>query len=92
MRGVILTKVNVEKEKRITLNNFLKKHILIPFISGMIGYLGFFTILMISKYLGFLIGNRISFQVDITDFLISLLGFAFIFVVKLKENTKERIL
>jgi hypothetical protein len=92
MRGVIVTKVSVEKEQRINPNRFLWKHILKPFTSGILGYLGFFTLLIISKYLGYLIGNRISFQIDITDLLISLLGFAFIFVIKLKENTKGRIL
>ncbi len=92
MRGVIVTKVSVEKEKRINLTSFLRKHILKPFTGGILGYLGFFTLLIISKYLGFLIGNRISFQIDITDLLLSLLGFAFIFVIKLKENTRGRIL
>lgn len=88
MRGVIVTKASVEKEQRINPNQFLKTYLLRPFTAGILGYLGFFTILIISKYLGYLIGNRITFQLDITDILISLLGFVFIFIIKLKENPK----
>jgi len=92
MRGAIVTKVSIEKEKKVNLTDFLKIYILKPFTSGILGYLVFFTLLIISKYLGYLIGNRSSFQIDFTDLLLSLLGFAFIFVVKLKESTKGRIL
>jgi len=92
MRGAVITKVRVEKEKKINISGFLRKYILLPLTGGIIGYLGFFTLLIIFKYLGYLVGNRISFQIDFIDLLLSLLGFVFIFVVKLKENTKGRIL
>ncbi len=86
MRGVVLTKVRVESKDNIGI--LFQKYFLVPIIRGVIGYVGFFTLLIISKYLGFLIGNRPSFQIDFTDFLLSLLGFVFIFVVKLRETTK----
>ncbi|OGU75790.1 MAG: hypothetical protein A2V93_06115 [Ignavibacteria bacterium RBG_16_34_14] len=92
MRGAIITKVSAEKEKKINLNGFLRTYLLKPFVGGILGFFGFFTLLIISKYLGLLIGNRATFQIDFTDLLLSLLGFAFIFVVKLKENTKGRML
>ncbi len=88
MRGVVLTKVRVEKESKENIILLFQKYLLVPITRGVFGYLGFFTLLIISKYLGFLIGNRASFQIDFTDFLLSLLGFVFIFVVKLRETTK----
>jgi hypothetical protein len=90
MRGIVVTKVRVEKEKRIGFIELFRKYIIKPLTSGILGYFGFFTLLIISKYLGYLIGNRSSFQVDVTDFLLSLLGFAFIFIVKFRENIKGR--
>jgi len=89
MRGVVLTKVRVESKDNIGI--LFQKYFLVPITRGVIGYLGFFTLLIISKYLGFLIGNRPTFQIDVTDFLLSLLGFVFIFVVKLRETTKGGI-
>ena len=91
MRGVVLTKVNVENQNKENFGLLFQKYLLIPIIRGVLGYLGFFTLLILSKYLGYLIGNRATFQIDFTDFLLSLLGFVFIFVVKLRETTKGKI-
>ena len=90
MRGVVVTKVRVEEKKNHT-SEFLQKYLLKPFTGGILGYFSFFSLLMISKYLGFLIGNRASVQVDLTDIMLSFLGFAFIFVVKLRDTTKGKI-
>ena len=92
MRGVVVTKVNENKEVKNDLSVSMKKYLIKPIASGIFGYLGFFALLMISKYLGYIIGNRVTFKVDITDLLLSLMGFAFIFVIKLRENSKGRIL
>ena len=72
MRGVVLTKVRVENKSKENVGLLFQKYFLVP----------------ITKYLGYLIGNRPTFQIDFTDFLLSLLGFVFIFVVKLRETTK----
>ena len=92
MRGVVLTKIRGEKENKINFGILFQKYMLVPLSRGFLGYLSFFILLIISKYLGFLIGNRASFQIDYTDFLLSLLGFVFIFVVKLRETTKGGVL
>jgi hypothetical protein len=89
MRGVVVTKSRVDKEKKINLILFLQKNLIKPFTFGLIGYFGFLTLLIISKYLGFIIGNSTSFQIDSIDFLISAMGFAFIFITKLKESTRD---
>jgi hypothetical protein len=89
MRGVVLTKV--EKESKEDIGILFQKYFLVPITRGALGYLGFFSLLIISKYLGYLIGNRPTFQIDFTDFLLSLLGFVFLFVVKLRETTKGGI-
>lgn len=88
MRGAVVTKVHVADERKNNTTGSLQKYFLKPFAGGILGYFGFFSLLVISKYLGFLIGNRTSFQVDLTDFTISILGFAFIFIVKLRDNIK----
>jgi len=90
MRGAIVTnKAGVEKQKKINYH-LIKKHFLIPFTGGIFGYLGFFILLIISKFFGYLIGNNISFKIDFTDLLLPLLGFAFIFIVKLNKDSEER--
>ncbi len=86
MRGAIVTKVNVEKEKKVRPVSLIREYLFVPFVGGILGFCGFFTLLAISKYLGFLIGSRATFRIDLTDFLLSLLGFVFIFIVRLKEN------
>jgi hypothetical protein len=91
MRGVVVSKIRIEKEKKNDLTGSVKKYILKPLTGGVLGYIGFFSLLLVSKFLGYLIGNTTSFQVDFIDLLLSLLGFAFIFVVKLKEDSKGRI-
>ena len=88
MRGVVLTKVRVENKSKENVGLLFQKYFLVPITRGIFGYIGFFTLLILSKYLGYLIGNRATFQIDFTDFLLSLLGFVFIFVVKLRETTK----
>ena len=88
MRGVVLTKVRVENKSKENIGLLFQKYFLVPITRGIFGYIGFFTLLILSKYLGYLIGNRPTFQIDFTDFLLSLLGFVFIFVVKLRETTK----
>jgi hypothetical protein len=88
MRGVVLTKVRVENKSKENIGLLFQKYFLVPITRGIFGYIGFFTLLILSKYLGYLIGNRATFQIDFTDFLLSLLGFVFIFVVKLRETTK----
>lgn len=92
MRGVIVTKVGVEEQKKNNLNDQLKKYFLKPLTGGVFGYLIFLILLLVSKYLGYLVGNRVSFQIDITDLLLPLLGFAFIFVIKLKGNAGGKLL
>ncbi|RPI75345.1 MAG: hypothetical protein EHM47_02870 [Ignavibacteriales bacterium] len=91
MRGVVVTKVGVEKQKKNNLLNLFRKYLYKPITGGVFGYLIFLFLISVSKYLGYLIGNRESFQIDITDLLLSLLGFAFIFTIKMKENTKEKV-
>jgi hypothetical protein len=87
MRGVVLTKVRVENKSKEKVGLLFQKYFLVPITRGIFGYIGFFTLLILSKYLGYLIGNRATFQIDFTDFLLSLLGFVFIFVIKLRETT-----
>lgn len=93
MRGAVVHRIGVKKENKVNLNltGVFKKYLLKPLTGGILGYLSFFTLLIISKYLGFLIGNSGSFKIDLIDLLISFLGFAFIFVIKLKENIKGKI-
>ncbi len=64
------------------------KYIFYPFRAGMFGFSLFFTTIVISKYIGFLVKNSNEFVVDISDVILSLLGFILLWLIKLLENIK----
>jgi len=54
--------------------------------SGFFGFAIFFTVLLLSKYLSSLIGNSENFTVDLSDVLLSLIGFVLTFLISLLSN------
>lgn len=67
----------------------LSDYILKPAASGLYGFAAFFLIIVISKFLGSLIGTVKGFQVDISDISLSFLGFFFIFLITLLKNIQK---
>ena len=66
--------------------NILVGFVLKPVGAGLYGFSGFFLVIVISKYLGTVIGTINSFNVDISDVELSLLGFFFVFLINLLKN------
>ncbi len=69
------------KEERKS-NLTFKGLIIIPFISGIFGFVGFLIVLVLAKYLGYMVGTLTSFHIEGVDFLLYLLGFILSFLVK----------
>ncbi len=91
MKGVIISStVQNDGGKERKISKVLVNYFLKPVRSGLFGFSAFFTVLLISKYLGFLIGSLQSFVVDIEDVTLSLLGFFLVFLIKFLENFKDR--
>lgn len=70
--------------------NTLLRFFLIPFRSGLLGFSTFFSILLVTKLLGFLLGTREVFNIDMEDLLLSMVGFILVFLIRLLENFKEK--
>ncbi|MCL5030356.1 MAG: hypothetical protein M1480_15200 [Bacteroidetes bacterium] len=81
-----LYKENAKSKNQSIFWNFIFQ----PFRSGVFGFISFFLVLITAKYLGYLIGSHDSFQIDSDDFLLSILGFILVFLIKFLENFKEK--
>ena len=88
MKGVIVSQVEILRKKR-PFSTF-NKYFFSPFRSGLFGYSAFFSILILSKYFGYVIGNRELFIIDENDVLLSLIGFVFVFAFRLMENYRGK--
>jgi hypothetical protein len=88
LRGAIVTKSG--KQKKSIFYPTIKKFIIIPLTGGFFGYFTFLLVIVLTKYLGYLIGIRNSFYIDKADILLSLIGFFLIFVVRLSEKIITR--
>ncbi len=60
------------------------------FKSGLFGFSLFFTVLIFTKYLGFLIGTQQTFSMNMDDVLLSSIGFLLMALIKLLEEIKSR--
>ena len=60
------------------------------FQSGFFGFAIFFTVLLLSKYLSSLIGNSKNFTIDLSDVLLSLIGFVLTFLISLLSNLSPK--
>ncbi len=81
-----LNMVNSKSKFQSALWNFFIR----PFRSGIFGFISFFIVLIIAKYLGYLIGSHKSFGIDLEDAILSMLGFVLVFLIKFLENFKEK--
>lgn len=81
--------MSAPKISQLNLSVFLSKFIVKPFAAGLYGFASFFLIIIISKYLGTVIGSVASFKVDISDVQLSFLGFFFVFLINVLKNVQE---
>ena len=79
---------NAKQEKfiHISFYSIITDYLFKPSISGLFGFSMFLTIIVISKFIGYLFSNVSSFQIDSQDINISLLGFLLLFLVDLLKN------
>lgn len=76
------------EEKNI--GKLLNSFFLLPLKSGLTGFAVFFTILVATKFLGFLLGSQPTFQIVLDDVFLSLIGFVLFFLIRFLENLKEK--
>lgn len=81
---------NVNKIGGSNITGLLTDFLVKPAASGLYGFAVFLVIIIISKFLGHLIGSTGSFQVDISDVNLSFLGFFFLFLIRLLKNIQKR--
>ncbi|HKI76928.1 MAG TPA: hypothetical protein VKA26_00115 [Ignavibacteriaceae bacterium] len=67
------------------LNNFLLK----PSIYGLYGFSIFFSVIVIVKTAGFLVGTYSGFNVDYSDLDLSFIGFSLLFMVGILKNFQD---
>ena len=70
----------------VTSKSTFQKFVLNPIKSGLLGFLLFFVVLVITKYLGKLIGSVQNVTIDPEDVVLSSIGFIMFFLIKFLEN------
>ncbi len=89
MKGLAVKRAGTNEKKQSVFFQSLKCFVLKPIETGLIGFATFFTILIITKYLSYLIGTVEEFIVDIEDLILSAIGFILMFLIKFLENFKK---
>lgn len=88
MKGVLSSKHEGTKKKQDT-KSIILKYIIYPIRSGIGGFASFFVVLAAAKYLGSIIRTSESFIIDAEDFLLSLMGFILVFLIKFLGNFSQ---
>ncbi len=70
------------------ITSLLTQYLLLPLRSGFGGFIAFFIVLIVSKFLGYITGAVGSWHIESSDFLLSCLGFILLFLIKFLENFK----
>lgn len=68
------------------LKDVLQNYFLAPTLSGLYGFALFFSTLILAKGLGTLVGSIPQFNIDIGDVELSIVGFVFLFLIRLLKN------
>ena len=89
MKGAILYKA-YQKEENHTLLSFFVRFLFEPFKSGLFGFAAFFTVLIFTTGMSYLLGITNEWLINSDDVLFSLLGFVIVYIIKLSENIKHR--
>lgn len=70
--------------------NLLNRFVWQPLKSGLLGFTAFFTVLVITKLLSYLIGTRESFVIEVEDLTVSFIGFILLYLFTFVEQFKDR--
>ena len=77
------------KIRKLSLNDIIKDFLLKPTAAGLGGLAGFLTVILISKYLGLLVGTVRKWDIDISDVALSSLGFLFLFLINFLKSLQK---
>ena len=69
--------------------NSLPKIIVQSIIHGILGFTGFFAVLSVTKYIGYLIGSLSSFHIELGDLFLCSIGFIFSFLIKILSSFQD---
>jgi hypothetical protein len=89
MKGAIVSESN-SKIGENQIYSFFLNFFVEPFKTGLFGFAGFFTVLIFTKGISYLLGLAKEYIVSSEDVLFSLLGLVIVFLIKLSENIKEK--
>ena len=89
MKGVILSKSHIKTGGNI-IYYYLSSFFFKPFVSGLYGFAAFFTVLIFTKGITYLFGFTEQYIVSSDDVLFSILGFVFVFLIKLFDIIKHK--
>ena len=70
--------------------NFLNCFVLKPIGFGILGFIMFLGVLIITKFLGCCVGTIEKFVIETDDLLLSVLGFVLVFLIKFLENFRDK--
>ena len=76
-------------ERKNKVGNFISQFIIAPLKSGLAGFAAFFSILVFTKAVGYMLGTQSSFEIVLDDVFLSAIGFILVFLIRLLENIKE---
>ncbi|MGB5849619.1 MAG: hypothetical protein WBH40_14090 [Ignavibacteriaceae bacterium] len=89
MKGAILSKSQIKTGGNI-FYYYLSSFFFKPFVSGLYGFTAFFTLLIFTKGIAYLLGFTKQYIVSSDDVLFSILGFVLVFLIKLFANIKYK--
>ena len=71
--------------------NSLPTIVIKSIMHGILGFFGFLAVLLVTKYIGYLIGSISSFKVETEDLLLCSIGFIFSFLIKILSSYQEDV-
>ena len=89
MKGAIVSESH-SKIGENTVYSFLINFFVKPFKTGLYGFAGFFTVLIFTKGISYILGLAKEYIVSSEDVLFSLLGLVIVFLIKLTENIRAK--
>lgn len=74
---------------KVSVEDIIFDYFIIPLRSGLYGFLIFFSILVLTKLFGYMTGTQKIFFISSDDLILSMIGFAPLFLIKLLVNFKK---
>ena len=89
MKEATLSKLHIKTGGNI-LYYYLISFFFKPIVSGLYGFAAFFTVLIFTKGITYLLGFSEQYIIGSDDVLFSILGFVLVFLIKLFEIIKHK--